>query len=114
MPELSSAEVRKIARFAGTTPAAIYARIKAGDTGARLRRKKEAMGPRPRQKVAAEPRVDDEPQSRPAPLTWSLEQKAQVIGIPPSILLARVDAGWPEDRLLDPVKRWRRRRLAAP
>lgn len=101
---LTSYEVRQIAERAGVTVPAIYARIRVGDTGARLWRRGGGQG----RSVGHQAMT---PRALQRDVDWDLiRRRADAKGIPRATLLARVEAGWPVDRLLDDVKRWRRLR----
>jgi hypothetical protein len=96
--------VRRIAEHADITIPAVYARIRRGDTGERLWRLGGNQGRRKGPPVVAKP-------ASVGARAWnSLERRASDKGIPLATLQARIDAGWPEDRLLDDVQKWRRRR----
>jgi hypothetical protein len=96
--EVTAREIKEIARPADIMPSAVSARIKRGDVGEYLRR---TRGPRGR-------RSSNQQQPGLSYLTSEITQKAEALGIPLSTLTARVEAGWPDDRLLDPVRRGRR------
>jgi hypothetical protein len=96
--------VRRIAERADITIQAVYARIRRGDTGERLWRLGGNQGRRKGPPVVAKP-------ASVSARAWnSLERRAAAKGIPLATLQARIDAGWPADRLLDNVQKWRRRR----